>query len=153
MHHLNFFSPETEMSADIPPSTEKKSLVVFVGFLFETLSVVLNPRQSLRLRSQFFHHSHLLEQVYFPVHLNKLFPHIRLSRQKHGDTEVKFVWSFSDPGACTTSRGKMEVPRTGGPVGKGKKKRKIIVTIGFFLFASIRIHIFISIIKNQQLKK
>ena len=46
----------------------------------------------------------------------------------------------------------MEVPRTGGPVEGKEKKRKIIVTIGVF-FASIRIHIFISIIKNQQLKK
>ena len=68
---------------------------------------------------------------------------------------LKFVWNFSDPEHAPLPEENliMEVPRTGGPIqGKEKKRKKNNVTIGVF-FAGIRIHIFISIIKNQQLKK
>ena len=127
----------------------KKSVVVFLDFLFETLSVVLNPRQSPRPRSQLFYHSHLLEQVYFPVHLNKLFPHIRLSQQKHVDTFCATAQFQSMHHVNTV----MEVPRSRTTVKIGNK---LIITIGVFLQVYVIIFLYyhiLLIIKNQQLKK
>ena len=57
---------------------EKKNACLFGFFVWQGCQWCW-IQDSLRLHSQLFYHSRLLEQVYFPVHLNKLFPHIRLS--------------------------------------------------------------------------
>ena len=113
MHHLNFFSPETEMSADIPSSTEKNL------FRFFACNVVSGVESKIESKTS---QSIILSLLFVGVGLFFCRSEQALSSQycltrKYGAPLLETSQIQSRHFRMEI----MEVPRTGGPVEEKRK--------------------------------